>query len=54
MLIKGYSAQELSRAIRLEHNELSAERRVIVKRLNEIDDRIIELEKADILLEGGF
>jgi hypothetical protein len=54
VMIKGYSAQELSHAIRLEKNGLCVERRVIVKRLNEIDNRITELDRADTLLEGGF
>jgi hypothetical protein len=43
-MIKGYSAQELSHAIRLEKNGLCVERRGIVKRLNEIDNRITELD----------
>jgi hypothetical protein len=47
-----YSKAELVRAVRLERMELQVELIRITKRVRQIEDRMVELEKADALLEG--
>ena len=47
-----YSKAELVRAVRLERMELQVELIRITKRIRQIEDRMVELEKADGLLEG--
>lgn len=47
-----YSRAELVRAVRLERMELQVELIRITKRIRQIEDRMVELEKADGLLEG--
>lgn len=49
-----YSETELRRHVNREQAELIVERRALVKRLNEIDDRLGELEKASNILDGGL
>ena len=47
-----YSKADLVRAVRLERMELQVELIRITKRIRQIEDRMVELEKADGLLEG--
>ena len=47
-----YSKAELVRAVRIERMELQVELTRITKRIRQIEDRMVELDKADGLLEG--
>ena len=47
-----YSKAELVRAVRIERMELQGELIRITKRIRQIEDRMVELDKADGLLEG--
>lgn len=47
-----YSKEELVRAVRIERMELQVELIRITKRIRHIEDRMVELDKADGLLEG--
>ena len=47
-----YSKAELTRAVRIERMELQVELLRITKRIRQIEDRMVELDKADGLLEG--
>lgn len=49
-----YSETELRRHVNREQTELIVERRALIKRLKEIDDRLGEPEKASNILEGGL
>lgn len=52
--VKGYTETELELAIRQEKAALIKERPPLARRLAEIDRRLLELEKAEHLLENGF
>lgn len=54
MTLNGYTESELTLAIRQEKLALIRERPSIVRRLNQIDERLAELCKAECLLENGF
>jgi hypothetical protein len=47
-----YSREELQRAVRIERMELQQELITITKRIRQIEDRMVDLDKADNLLEG--
>ena len=47
-----YSPEELRRAVRIERMELQRELIGITRRIRSIEDRLAELDKADLLLEG--
>lgn len=49
-----YSETELRRHVNREQAALMVERRSLIKRLNEIDGRLEELEKASNILDGGL
>ena len=52
MIIKGYTAGELRLIVRQEKLELVKELTALEKRTAEIRERLVELAKAEALLEG--
>lgn len=47
-----YSKKQLQSAVRVERLELQREKIDLSKRLSQIENRLVELDKADALLEG--
>lgn len=53
-MINGYDQKELRQHVRKELQALTAEKRYLIMQLKATNDRMTELEKAELLLEGGF
>ena len=53
-MLNGHTEAELTLAVRQEKAVLIREKTAIINRLNQIHDRLGELDKAENLLEGGF
>lgn len=47
-----YSHDELRRAVRIERMELQQELIKVTRRAKEIEERMVQLDKADDLLDG--
>lgn len=54
MTINGYDTKELRRHVRKEIQALTLEKRYLTMQLKATTDRLTELEKAELLLEGGY
>ena len=53
-MMNGISQKELRSEVRKEKQALIVERRYLRMQLKATEDRLAELEKAEVLLEGGF
>ena len=51
-MVMKYTRSELIRAVRIERMELQQELLGMTKRIRQIEARIVELDKADGMLEG--
>lgn len=52
--INGFDQKQLRHHVRQEVEALKVEKRYLTMQLKATDDRLAELAKAELLLEGGF